>query len=108
MDLGVQDSVRDLTIPRYLGELPNGIRRNEDDSTVLPDGKVADSFLVPKAGECQVKEGLKENQVKSMLAKEGPRKRSCGNASRHEAARLGRIVHERSLQPRPGMWEGII
>ncbi|KAL9040941.1 MAG: hypothetical protein Q9180_001598 [Flavoplaca navasiana] len=108
MDLGVQDSVRDLTIPRYLSELPNGIRRNEDDSTVLPDGKVADSFLMPKAGECQVKEGLKENQVKSMLAKEGPRKRTCGNASRHETARLGRIVHERSLQPRPGMWEGII
>ncbi|KAL8760128.1 MAG: hypothetical protein Q9199_000265 [Rusavskia elegans] len=108
MDLGVQDSVRDLTIPRYLGELPNGIRRNGDDSTVLPDGKVADSFLVPKAGECQVNGGLKENQLKSMLVKEGPRKRTCGNASKHEASRLGRLVDDRAMRPRPGMWDGII
>lgn len=108
MDLGVQDSVRDLTIPRYLGELPNGIRRDGDDSTVLPDGKVADSFLVPKAGECQVSRDLKENQVKCMVATEGPRKRTCGNGSKHKAFRLGCLVDERAMQPRPGMWDGII
>ncbi|KAL8773449.1 MAG: hypothetical protein Q9209_001552 [Squamulea sp. 1 TL-2023] len=108
MDLGNQDSVRGHITPRYLAELPNGIRRNEDDSTVLPDGKVADSFLVPKAVESQVNGGLKENKPKPMLAKEGPRKRTCGNAAKQEADRIGRLVDERAMQPRPGMWDGII
>ncbi|KAL8790640.1 MAG: hypothetical protein Q9213_000488 [Squamulea squamosa] len=108
MDLGTQDSVRDLITPRYLAELPNGIRTNEDDSMVLPDGKVADSFLVPKAVKCQVNGGSKEYKPQPMLAKEEPRKRTCGNAVKQEAYRAGRLIDERAMQPRPGMWEGII
>ncbi|KAL8860763.1 MAG: hypothetical protein Q9178_002793 [Gyalolechia marmorata] len=108
MDLGTQELVGDLTIPRYIAEVTNGIRRNEDDGTVLPDGKVADSFLVPKAGECQVDGRLKENMVEPILAEEGARKRACGNASKQETYRIGRLVNERAMQPRPGMWDGII
>lgn len=108
MDLGTQESVRDLIAPRCLADVTNGNRENEDDSTVLPDGKVADSFLVPKSGERQVKGGLKENKFKPTLAKEGPYKRSCGNAAKQEAYRIGRLATERAMQPRPGMWDGII
>ncbi|KAL8679078.1 MAG: hypothetical protein Q9186_004618 [Xanthomendoza sp. 1 TL-2023] len=108
MDLGTQEAVRDLIAPRCPANGVNGNRKNEDEGTVLPDGNVADSFLVPKSGERQVNGGLKENTLKSMLAKEGPRKRTCGNAGNQEAYRLGRLVAERAIQPRPGMWEGVI
>ncbi|KAL8729131.1 MAG: hypothetical protein Q9166_004962 [cf. Caloplaca sp. 2 TL-2023] len=108
MDLGTQESVRDLIAPQCLADLTNRNRKNEDDSTVLPDGKVADSFLVPKCGERQVNGGLKENQPKPMLAKEGPRKRTCCNAGKQEAYRSGGLVDERAMQPGPGMWDGII
>ncbi|KAL8668399.1 MAG: hypothetical protein Q9168_006970 [Polycauliona sp. 1 TL-2023] len=103
MDLGVQESVRDLTNSRCLGQLPNGMRGSGDDGTVLPDGKVADSFLVPKMRECHVNGGLKENQAKSIKgANEGSRKRPCGNASRHG------LMRGPGLLSGPGMWDGII
>ncbi|KAL8798940.1 MAG: hypothetical protein Q9182_006262 [Xanthomendoza sp. 2 TL-2023] len=108
MDLGTQESVRDLIAPRFPEDVTNGSRKNEDESMVLPDGNVADSFLVPKSGERQVNGGLKEDKLKSMLAKEGSRKRTCNKAGNQEAYRLGRLVSERAMQARPGMWEGII
>ncbi|KAI4186414.1 MAG: hypothetical protein LQ348_004221 [Seirophora lacunosa] len=106
MDLSaaMQGCVRDMVAPRSLADIMNGNRRNEDESTVLPDGQVADSFLVPRSGGHQAAGGL-ENKPKPMLAKDGPRKRMCGN---QEAQRIGRLVSERAMQPGPGMWEGII
>ncbi|KAL8853772.1 MAG: hypothetical protein Q9221_001415 [Calogaya cf. arnoldii] len=110
MDLGVQGPVQDLTGPRHLSasELHDGISRNGDDSTVPPDGKVADSFLVPKAGDCQVNGQLMENPVKFLLAKEGPRKRTCSYAIRHETSQLGLLMAQHARYPRPGMWKGIL
>ncbi|KAL8974762.1 MAG: hypothetical protein Q9197_000998 [Variospora fuerteventurae] len=106
MDLSgsVQGCVQDMVAPRSLADITNGNRRNEDDNTVLPDGQVADSFLVPRPGGHQAARGL-ENKPKPMLAKDGPRKRMCGN---QEAQRIGRLVSERAMQPGPGMWDGII
>ncbi|KAL9018473.1 MAG: hypothetical protein Q9185_004250 [Variospora sp. 1 TL-2023] len=106
MDLSgsVQGCVQDMVAPRSLADITNGNRRNEDDSTVLPDGQVADSFLVPRPGGHQAARGV-ENKPKPMLAKDGPRKRMCGN---QEAQRIGRLVSERAMQPGPGMWDGII
>ncbi|KAI4186718.1 MAG: hypothetical protein LQ346_005618 [Caloplaca aetnensis] len=105
----VQGCVRDILAPRCLTNITNGIRRKEDDSTViLPDGKVADSFLVPRFGGHQAASGLENNKPKPMLSKDGPRKRTCGNAGKQEAQRIGRLVSERAMHPRPGMWDGII
>ncbi|KAI4122429.1 MAG: hypothetical protein LQ338_005820 [Usnochroma carphineum] len=109
MDLSgvVQECVRDTIAPRCPADLESGKRSNEDDSTVLPDGSVADSFLVPRFGGHQVAVGL-DHKLKPMLAKDGPRKRTCGNAGKQEAQRIGRLVTERASQPGPGMWNGII
>ncbi|KAL8925062.1 MAG: hypothetical protein Q9208_003746 [Pyrenodesmia sp. 3 TL-2023] len=105
----VHGSVRDMLAPRSLANMTNGIRRKEDDSTIiLPDGKVADSFLVPKTGGHQAAAGLENSKLKPMLTKDGPRKRTCGNAGKQEAQRIGRLVSERAMHPRPGMWDGII
>ncbi|KAL8723611.1 MAG: hypothetical protein Q9225_000153 [Loekoesia sp. 1 TL-2023] len=109
MDLSVQSNVRDMIALRCPANLETGNRSNEDDSTVLPDSRVADSFLVPRFGEHQTAASLDHhNKPKPMLAKDGPRKRTCGNASKQEACRIGRLVTERAMQPRPGMWDGII
>lgn len=105
----VQGSVRDMLASHCLAEITNDIRRKEDDSTViLPDGKVADSFLVPRLGRHQAAAGSENSKPKPMLTKDGPRKRTCGNPGKQEAQRIGRLVSERAMHPRPGMWDGII
>ena len=48
MDMSVQSCVRDLIAPRFLGDITNMQRRNKEDGTILPDAKVADSFLLSK------------------------------------------------------------
>ena len=123
MDLSTtQDSVREIIAPRRLADLEPGNRSNEDDGTVLPDGKVADSFLVPSLGEHQVapsstggfdhyhhsNNNNNNKKPRPMLAKDVPCKRTCGNWSKQEACRIGRLVTERAIQPGPGMWDGII
>lgn len=99
-----------MIAPRCLADISNGNRRNEDDSTVLPDNKLADSFLVPKCGGRQAASAYADNRdkLKPMLAKDGPRKRTCGNWSKQEAGRIGRLAMERAMHPQPGMWDGII
>ena len=93
----IQDRVRDLLAPRCLGDITNG-GRNVDDSTVLQDCKLADSFLAKKEN-CA--------SVKALVRKEGlPRKRTCGDVG--EAKRLNRVLAERVREPGPGMWEGIL
>ncbi|KAL8933616.1 MAG: hypothetical protein Q9216_006285 [Gyalolechia sp. 2 TL-2023] len=110
MDLSVQGCVRDMIAPRSLSDISNGNRSNEDDSRVLPDGEVADSFLVPKSGERQAPSACPGNrdELKPVLARDCPRKRTCGNLSKLKAGRIGRLVTERAMEPKPGMWEGII
>lgn len=107
IDLSVQTSVRDLIAPQSLADLKQGGRSNEDDSTVLPDGKVADSFLLFRPGVYPLPGGLDCN-IKAIPGKDGPRKRPCGNAGKQEAHRINRMVVERACQPGPGMWDGIV
>lgn len=85
---------------RHLMSMQN---RNEDDSTILPDSRTADSFLVP------TEMGMKAVQSPSSarlctqrlpLQKEMGRKRACCG---EEAARS---IQERT--PGPGMWDGIL
>ncbi|KAL8716186.1 MAG: hypothetical protein Q9220_000091 [cf. Caloplaca sp. 1 TL-2023] len=107
MDLSVQASVRELVAPRTLAEITNSSRRNEDDSIVVPDGKVADSFLVPKTGQNQVS-GYRGCTQKTQAPQDGPRKRTRANVGKLEPAVIDRLMTEHTLQPKPGMWEGII
>ncbi|MCJ1468555.1 hypothetical protein MMC07_007184 [Pseudocyphellaria aurata] len=103
-DLSVQATVRDLIAPRSLGAITNGRRLSEDDGMVLPDDRLADSFMVPKDGETAVL-GKISRELPSKAC--SPRKRSCGpGGSRAEAYRFNRLMMERAA--RPGMWEGII
>ncbi|KAL9578382.1 MAG: hypothetical protein Q9212_005753 [Teloschistes hypoglaucus] len=107
MDLSTQAAVRELIAPRALADISNGNRRNVNDSIVLPDGRLADSFLVPRS--CQYSVATERDcNLKSMLAKDWPRKRTCGNAGKEEVLILNRMAAERALHPRPGMWDSII
>lgn len=100
-DLSVQATVRDLIAPRCLGDITNG-RSGEDDGIVLPDDRLADSFMVPKEAAVL---GKTSRAMPSKAS--SPRKRACGiGGSRHEASRFNRLMMERAA--RPGMWEGII
>lgn len=103
-DLSVQATVRDLIAPRCPGDITNGGISSEDDGIVLPDERLADSFMVPKGGEAA---GL-DSTLKVMHSRESsPRKRACGTGcGRSEAKRFNRLILERAS--RPGMWEGII
>lgn len=105
-DLSVQATVRDLIAPRCLGDIRNSGLSSEDDGIVLPDGRLADSFMVPKDGET----ANLDNTSKTMHLKESsPRKRACGiGGSKYEARKFNRFILERAARPGPGMWEGII
>ncbi|KAI4100029.1 MAG: hypothetical protein L6R37_005707 [Teloschistes peruensis] len=100
MDLSTQAAVRELIAPRALADISHGGRCNGNDSIVLPDGRLADSFLVPRS--CQ-----RDCNLKSMLAKDWPRKRTCGNTGKEEVVIINRMVADRALHPGPGMWDGI-
>lgn len=95
-DLSVQATVRDLIAPRCLDDVIHGIS-GEDDGMVLPDDRLADSFMVPKDDAAVL------NKMKMQSRESSPRKRACG---RSEARRFNRLILERAA--RPGMWEGII
>lgn len=102
-DLSVQATVRDLIAPRCLGDVTNGRIRSEDDGIVLPDSRLADSFMVPKESEAAVL----NNTLRAMQKENSPRKRACGiGGSRYDATRFNPRILERAAGP--GMWEGII
>ena len=95
VDLSVQSAVRDALAPRCLGDVTNikKARKIEEDGTVLPDAKVADSFLL--SGQMDKK--------KPELSRDGlPRKRTCAGSDRggREEARMMQKVVARD----PGMW----
>ncbi|CAD6592943.1 MAG: hypothetical protein ASARMPREDX12_006611 [Alectoria sarmentosa] len=99
VDSSVQSAVRDLIAPRCLGDITNmkKVRKNEEDGTVLPDGKVADSFLFSSHND----------KRKPALSRDGlPRKRTCAGSDRggREEARMMQKVVARG----PGMWEEIL
>ena len=95
VDLSVQSAVRDAIAPRCLGDITNmkKARKSEDDGTVLPDAKLADSFLLPS----QI------DKRKPALSRDGlPRKRTCAGSDRggREEARMMQKVVARDS----GMW----
>ncbi|KAK3168996.1 hypothetical protein OEA41_005444 [Lepraria neglecta] len=119
VDLSVQSCVRDLIAPRFLGEITNMQQKNEEDGTVLPDDKLADSFVVLKCDKTKpplntVGVNFMNGKPKSALSRDGlPRKRTCAGSDRggkEEARMMMRLIKERELDgsARPGMWEGII
>ena len=92
----IQDRVRDLIAPHCSGDVTKGAR-NGDDSTVLCDTRLANSFLT-KQENCA--------ELKSLVKDGMPRKRACCDTE--ESRRLNRLLAERSRERGPGMWEGII
>ena len=95
VDLSVQSAVRDALAPRFLGDVTNvkKARKNGEDGTVLPDAKVADSFLLPSHIDNR----------KPALSREGlPRKRTCAGSDRggREEARMMQKVVARDQ----GIW----
>ena len=99
VDLSVQTAVRDIIAPRCLGDITNikKARKTEEDGTVLPDGNVADSFLLSNHVD----------KRKPALSRDGlPRKRTCAGSDRggREEARMMQKVVARGS----GMWEQII
>lgn len=98
VDLSVQSAVRDAIAPRCLGDITNmkKARKNENDGTVLPDAKLADSFLLSS----------QTDKRKPALSRDGlPRKRTCAGSDRggREEARMMQKVVARD----PGMWEQV-
>ena len=81
----VQTSVRDLLA-----------QSNEEDSIVLPDESVADSFLLQPGGARLPKDlGLSKHPKPSLSAEGLPRKRTCAGSDR--GGRGEARMHERSL-----------
>ena len=127
IDLSIQSCVRDLVAPRYLGELTNMGERNEEDGTIIiPDDKIADSFLLPRCennnpnpnpkptlNTADVKFLNGKPKQKHAISREGmPRKRTCAGSDRggrEEARMMERLIRERELDSSrgrgPGMWE---
>lgn len=99
VDLSVQSAVRDIIAPRCLGGATNieKARKPEEDGTIVPDAKVAGSFLLSSHND----------KRKPALSKDGlPRKRTCAGSDRggKEQARMMCKVVARG----PGMWEQIL
>ena len=99
VDLSVQSAVRDAIAPRCLGDITNikKARKIEEDGTVLPDAKVADSFLLSS----QI------DKRKPALSRDGlARKRTCAGSDRggREEARMMQKVVARGT----GIWEQIL
>ena len=96
MDLSVQSAVRDAIAPRCLGDITNinKARKIEEDGTIMPDAKVADSFLLSSHMD----------KKKPALSRDGlVRKRTCAGSDRggREEARMMEKVVARG----PGIWE---
>ncbi|KAL8871982.1 MAG: hypothetical protein Q9174_002306 [Haloplaca sp. 1 TL-2023] len=105
-DFCVQDAVRDIIAPRGVDDLAVGGRSNEDDSTVLPDGNVADSLPLLKPGTVS----NFDCRLKPLLGKGPPRKRWCGDGgAQQELDSLKRLIAAEIVdQSGPGMWNELI
>ena len=95
-------------------------RNNENDSIVLRDAKVADSFLVLKTENAKPVLNtvdvnfLNSCKEKPATSRDGlPRKRACAGSDRggrDEARMVQKLMKEKMLDGMkgPGMWDGII
>ena len=95
VDLSVQSAVRDMIAPRCLGDITNikKARKIEEDGTVLPDAKVADSFLLSSHTD----------KRKPALSRDGlPRKKTCAGSDRgaRDEARMMQKVMARGPEMR--------
>jgi len=109
MDLSVQSCVREEIAPRCLVDITNTNsfdRSRGKDSRVLPDLKVADSYLVSKCGSSRPSSSS-SNSKPALSGECLPNKRTCAGSDRgrREEARL--IMQNLKIQG-PGMWEGIL
>ena len=106
VDLSVQSRVRDLIAPRCLGDITNETRTTAKENTVLPDSRLAESFLVlsqdfPSSSDVKMNQNLMKNLT--------PRKRACAAGATKENCNFNyRLIKERFATPAPGMWDGII
>ncbi len=93
VDLSLQHNVRQLVCTSD---------RNEDDSSILPDSRIADSFLVPEISMKTAQPPLLARLCTQRLPLEkdmGRKRACCGEAA-------ARTVSDRT--PGPGMWDGIL
>ena len=95
VDLSVQSAVREMIAPRCLGDVTNlkKARKSEEDGTVLPDAKVADSFLLSSCTD----------KRKPALSRDGlPRKKTCAGSDRgaRDEARMMQKVMARGPEIR--------
>ncbi len=105
-DLSVQSRVRDLIAPRCLGDITNGTRSSGNNNTVVPDHRLAESFLVLNQS-FPFESKIKPNRtvVKDTL----PRKRTCGISGTKENCKPNPPFAKDTFKtPAPGMWDGII
>ncbi|KAI9872911.1 MAG: hypothetical protein M1830_001066 [Pleopsidium flavum] len=93
----------DLSLQHNVRHLISTNNRNEDDSTILPDSRIADSFLVPTELDVKAMQSQSSTRLcprRLPLQREMGRKRACcGEES-------SRSVKDRT--PGPGMWNGIL
>lgn len=109
MDLSVQSCVREQIAQRCLGDITNIRNLNTSrgkDSRVLPDPKVADSYLVSKCGNSRPSSS--SSNTKPALSGEClPNKRACAGSDRGGRAQARLMMQTLKVQG-PGMWEGIL
>lgn len=96
-----RDSV-DLSLQHTVRQLVSTGDRNEDDGSILPDSRVADSFLVSEISMKTVQPPLTARLCTQRLPleKDMRRKRACCGEA------VARSVDDRT--PGPGMWDGIL
>lgn len=109
MDLSVQSCVRDEVAPRCLGDITNtkpfNCNRGKD-SKVLPDPKVAETYLVSKCAHPRPISS--SSNTKPALSGEClPNKRTCAGSDRGRRGEARLIMQNLKIQG-PGMWEGIL
>ncbi len=109
MDFSVQSCVREEIAPRWLSDATNTKYLNTSrgkDSRVLPDPKVADSYLVSKCGNSRPSSS--SSNTKPALSGEClPNKRTCAGSDRGKRGEARLIMQNLKIQG-PGMWEGIL
>ena len=108
VDLSVQSRVRELVAPRCLGDITNRVSGGSNaQSSVIPDTKVAESFLMPKRRNSRPSSS--HSNTKPALSGEClPRKRTCAGSDRGGKAEARSIMRDLMQTEGPGMWTGII
>lgn len=109
VDFSVQSCVREEIAPRCVSDITN--TKNFDtssgkDTKVLPDPRVADSYLVQKCGNSRPSSS--SSNIKPALSGEClPNKRTCAGSDRGRRGEARLFMQNLKVQG-PGMWEGIL